>query len=170
MAGRYIEKGYQPRGGPASSSNPPQGGSVTSRPTKSWVGMNVPGAKYHFVPPDLADMVEADLRRRIQVKDEELEWYRPFRRTDRDEASTDLPGWVHMDRTWWSCLLPGALKISFPDSQTEFFAERVSDASLRFGPAGEEYYKIHGWLQCIILTPNQRDYLLQKMSIFDGSN
>jgi hypothetical protein len=79
-----------------------------------------------------------------------------------DKGGADRPGMVLMDRPWETIILDG-FKLEFPSQDFEYFMEELKSSSMREFISGKKYYKVHGWRHCIVVTPKQREIVLQAM-------
>jgi hypothetical protein len=78
------------------------------------------------------------------------------------EMGIDMPGMMMIDRGYQHIKLD-TLDISIPYSDFTSFTSQLSGLKKRMFASGKEYYKLHGWLQAIVLTTAQRDLLLREM-------
>jgi hypothetical protein len=79
------------------------------------------------------------------------------------EVAVDHPGMVAADRTWQDVEIQG-LTISFPSTDFGSFLAELEESSPEIAPGGIECYKIRGWLAGVILLPDMREQLIEKMS------
>lgn len=123
----------------------------------SWSYFRFAQAKGHFVRENL----------RAQLLEEATERKFGFEAEDRDvtEGGIDLPGMIWVHRGFEVIELPGGLKFSLPYSDAIFFMKELENAPLRSFKDGTVYYKLHGWLSCIIMNPFERDYLLAHLKL-----
>jgi hypothetical protein len=125
----------------------------------TWTHILYAGACGHIVPTELVPQLKADLRVRgvdTGAKD--------FPDKVIDKAALDLPGMVMADRRWANiaCGAP-ELVLSFPYSDFEYFLEKLQGLPLRHFADGSPYYKLHGWMNAIVLTPELRRTVLAYM-------
>jgi len=120
----------------------------------SWAVVLFAGYKTHFCPSELAGDLIADIEARggetVEMK-------------ETKEGRADLPGIVSTNRVWEDIEI-GEFKLGFPSLDFEYFMEELGRTPLRKFGSGKEYYKIHGWLHCVVLTPEQRIAVLAKMA------
>jgi hypothetical protein len=109
--------------------------------------------KSHYCPVELA----ADL-----VTDLESRGGRVSALSDVSEGSIDLPGMITADRPWED-LTVGGLKLGIPSQDFGYFAAKLKCSPARRFASGKEYHKIHGWLVCVVVTPEQRSGMLADM-------
>lgn len=118
-----------------------------------WSGVMFGGFKTHFCPNELVSQLVADIISRggevIDIKSVTQGW-------------ADLPGMVLADRPWEDIQLKN-FKLGFPSQDFEHFLRELNNANVRKFADGSEYYKLHGWLHCIILTPDQYVQVMLKM-------
>ena len=120
----------------------------------SWSIIRFAIAKGHFVSEALrTPVLEEGVERKFGFVSE-----KPL-----EEGGMDLPGMVFTDRGWEDIDLPGGLKFSFPYSDFAIFFHTLQELHPRKFKSGETYYKLHGWLTCLVLTPGERDFLLEYM-------
>lgn len=81
----------------------------------------------------------------------------PLFQKDVDEAGIDYPGMIMTTRTWVDISLEPGFSLGFPTMDAEDFLDDMKDLQMRRFGDGTPYYKLHGWLQCIVLTPAQLD-------------
>lgn len=122
------------------------------------------GCKGQYIPPQLFKQLEDEFRERLGRHDppEELCVDHDDHDKERDEAAIDLPGMIRMDRGWWSCDLDVG-RVSFPVLDVRDLRRQLVTLPLRTFKDGTEYYKLHGWLMCVVLTPQHRDVILQAL-------
>lgn len=113
--------------------------------------------KGHFIPESLYKDIMDELYTRYLVM--------PFVEYDKDQAVYDVGGMVMVDEEWLSWITPPKdLQITMRVTHFQY----AYDELLQLEPRevnGQKYYKLHGWLHCIVLTPAQRDFLLKEWSI-----
>lgn len=80
-----------------------------------------------------------------------------------NKGGADRPGMVLANRPWETIVL-GEFKLEFPSQDFEYFMEELRSSSVREFISGKKYYKIHGWRHCIVVTPEQRETILQTMN------
>lgn len=78
------------------------------------------------------------------------------------EGALDLPGIVCINRTWQDLNIEG-IKFEVPTTDFAFFALALAKLPLRKFHDGVGYYKLHGWLHCLVLTELQRANLTIEM-------
>lgn len=78
------------------------------------------------------------------------------------EGTMDLPGMCMIDRPWEDLMI-GDFKFSIPSQDFECILSELERVVVRRFSNGQEYFKIHGNYHCLVLTPTQRNSLLQIM-------
>ena len=78
------------------------------------------------------------------------------------EIFLDCPGMVMADRSIQSFYFYG-LKVSIPSHDFGLFLENLEEQDIEIGRNGVEMYKLKGWLEGLVLTPQLRQDLLEKM-------
>ncbi len=119
----------------------------------SWACVTFDGFKTHFVPSELAGDLVADIEGRGGRTMEVME---------TDHGGADLPGMVSAGRPWEDIQL-GGFKLGFPSTDLEHFLGELTRSPVRRFASGREYHKIHGWLHCVVLTPEQRVAAMEAM-------
>lgn len=119
----------------------------------SWALVLFEGYKTHFCPSDLTGDLIADIGTRGG---------NVYELKETDEGGADLPGIVAVNRHWENILIDG-FKLGFPSQDFEHFMAELESSPVRKFASGREYHKIHGWLHCIVLTPEQRIFVLKAM-------
>jgi hypothetical protein len=124
-----------------------------------WAFVWIAGYKVHFVPKKLVADVISDLQNReheeegageiVELKGVESGW-------------CDRPGMIMTDRPIEHIRID-TFTLDIPSQDFQYFARKLQKAQERRFPSGEKYYKIHGWLHCVVFTPDQRKLLLQTM-------
>lgn len=112
-----------------------------------WHWMQFDGAIPHMVPTELRDVIIANLESRR---------YHLVEETPGMSMYIDMPGMIAVDRPDSTFDLDG-LEISIPCEDVVDFIHKLKSLSLR----EERYYKLHAFHRCIVLTPTQRDVMLQ---------
>lgn len=126
-----------------------------------WAWVEHPGYKGHYCPRKLAAPLLAELGNR-RNRDY------PERGGDGkiepiSEGGIDLPGMIMVDRPIEKIKID-TFTLSMPSQDFHEFFRELKFVHKRAFADGQEYYKIHGWLQCVVLTPEQRDLVLQAMA------
>lgn len=110
--------------------------------------------KAHFIPESLYQDIVDELYTRYLQK--------PFVEYDKDQAIFDIGGMVMVDEEWLSWITPPKdLQITMRVTHFQYAYDELLELKER-EVNGKKYYKLHGWLHCIVLTPEQRNYLLQE--------
>ena len=110
--------------------------------------------KLHIVPHELVATVVADLKGRGS----------PYvTQNPIAECGFDYPGMVHMDDVWYDFPLDG-LVAQFSARSFEGMLKQLRELSKRTAPSGLWYFKLHGYLNCLVLTPKDRVRLLDSMT------
>ena len=120
----------------------------------SWYHIWCDGAKNHFVHSSLLEGLRQDLNLRFNngIYKEDLTervWY-------------DLPGMILAGRSYEKLQLDG-VEFEVASQNFRLLYERLCLMKEREFSDGKKYYKVHGWLHCLVLTPEQRDVLLKYM-------
>lgn len=125
-----------------------------------WQFVMVTSFKGHIVPEHMTSLLVSDLLNR-EVEEgtgpiciDDLK--------DIDNAGMDLPGMVSMDRTWETIDVDG-LKFEIPSQDFSHFYHRFKTAPLRSFSDGTPYHKVHSWINCIVVSPEQLVHILRKM-------
>lgn len=113
------------------------------------------GYKNHYCPKKLVPGLLADLTARIG-HDVEIEV------EDRDDGMIDLPGMLWVDRPYEKIKID-TFTLEIPSQDFSVFVRKLVEAPRRRFLDGQEYYKIHGYMCCVMFTPEQRDLVLQEM-------
>jgi hypothetical protein len=119
----------------------------------SWALVLFEGYKTHFCPSELVGDLIADIGARGG---------NAYELQETDTGGADLPGIVAADRHWEDILVDG-FKLGFPSQDFEYFMAELGSSPVRKFANGREYHKIHGWLHCIVLTPEQQAFVLKAM-------
>lgn len=150
-----------------------------------WKVLAFDGYKVHVCPQWLVTALGNDLRKRNDVKQRgEL----TIGGVDADKAeekfvattSIDEPGIVCVDRPWMSFPIDG-LVVEIPCEDVMMFRLQLENLKPRYfqryeahekvdgieakgtDEEGLTYYKLHGWLSCIVLSPYDRYDLLEAL-------
>jgi len=125
-----------------------------------WARVHILGYKVHFVPKSLVPDIVADLQSRehedpLAGEVEEIEGV--------DHGGCDRPGMIMTDRPWETIKID-TFRLEIPTQDFEYFAKKLFKAPARKGPSGSTYYKIHGWIHCVVFTQEMRDLVLGAMA------
>lgn len=125
-----------------------------------WAWVEHPGYKGHYCPKKLAGSLLADLQKR---RDRDY----PHKGGDGniepvDEGGIDLPGMIMADRPIEKLKID-TFTLSIPSQDFAEFTRELGFVHKRVFSDGQAYYKIHGWMQCVVFTPEQRDLVLTEM-------
>lgn len=118
-----------------------------------WVRFFAAEWKPHWVHSSLVTPLAEDAKRRWH----EFVSVEPMPR-GHPEAFLDLPGMVMQDRTYQDFQVDG-LHLRLPTQDVYAFREELESGRLRTFQTGEKYYKLHGWLNCLVLSEVQGDAL-----------
>lgn len=118
-----------------------------------WRFIRFEGAICHTVPVELEAGIVDDLVRR----DCDLHSVQPV-----TGSSIDIPGPVCVDRPWETFDVDG-LSLDIPCEDVEALADYLGGLQVRHTRDNEPYYKMHGFMRCLVLTPIQRDDLHMQM-------
>lgn len=108
--------------------------------------------KAHYIPENLHKDILEDICARHKSQ--------PFETYDKDEAVHDVGGAAMIDEEFLTWELSPGMKFSTRVSHFEYALTALKKAELR-EIKGHKYYKIYGWLHCIVLLPEHRDLLLK---------
>lgn len=126
----------------------------------TWVCVMVPGFKTHFCPADMAADLEADLIQRLSdgsVGHEHVDV------SGAVGCLIDLPGMIMMDRPIEKFAIDD-FTLEIPSQDFWYIADELErGAPLRTFASGRKYHKIHGWMVCVVMTPEHRADLLTRM-------
>lgn len=130
-----------------------------------WQLFHIWGMKAHFVPHELYEDLKTELIQRVDAHD----WDEEDREIagginldlPQESAWCDLPGIVRRDRSLWEHKEDPVF--TTPTTDFSYYRNELRDAPLRYFASGAPYYKIHGWLHCVVFTPAQREALLAAM-------
>lgn len=109
--------------------------------------------KTHYCPRELVGGLVSDLEARGHSAKEVEE---------ASKGGIDLPGMAMMDAPWEDIMI-GEFKFSVPTLDFEYILQELMKVEVRKFSDGQEYFKIHGNFHCLVLTPDQRNELLDKM-------
>lgn len=70
-------------------------------------------------------------------------------------AGMDQPGMVYVDRPWEGFRLPG-LVLRLPSEDVTSFYQRIEQLEVRRFANGQEYFKLHSWMNCVVLRPTHK--------------
>lgn len=125
------------------------GGKITIH-MAGWKWLMFEGAIPHMVPNELVDVIVADLERRGCPLEEKREGTHLF---------IDQPGMVCTTRPNEEFELRG-LDLEIPSEDFGDFLGQLAELKLRDG----QYYKLHGFHRCIVLTPALKDELQLRLA------
>jgi len=111
------------------------------------------GFKSHYCPSDLADGLVEDL----ESREADIRFIE-----STDKGYIDLPGMCMADRPMEEVVL-GEFRLSIPSQDFASMLSRLKAAPLRKFADGSEYFKLHGFHQCLVVSPEQRDELIRIM-------
>lgn len=123
---------------------------------KLWAKVKPSGWKIHAVPASLLEGLLQDARERGHTEI-------TFAPAGTEDIMIDLPGMCMVDRTYQEIRID-TLSLSIPTTDFTVFFNELGQAPKRKFANGQEYYKIHGWLACVVFTPEQRDLVLKSMT------
>lgn len=119
----------------------------------SWLYTAVKDLKIHYsnkeLAYDLLDEVGIDQETYVDLK-------------QINEGLIELPGPVLMDRTYQSIKIED-FKLKIPTSDFEYFYFKLEESPLRKFKSGNEYYKLHGWMTCVMFTKEQGNTIKEVM-------
>lgn len=124
-----------------------------------WAFVWVTGYKPHFVPKKLVTSLVGDLTTREHEEEGAGEVYEV---RGVETGGCDRAGMIMVDRPYEKIKID-TFSLEFPSQDFEHFMLRLFKAPERKFQNGDRYYKIHGWLHCVMFTPEQRDLVLKAM-------
>ena len=124
-----------------------------------WAAVWVTGYKVHFVPKQFVHGLIEDLTSREHEEEGAGEVYEV---KGVESGFCDRPGMIMTDRPIERIKID-TFPLDIPSQDFEYFMRKLIKAQERTLPTGEKYYKIHGWLHCVMFTPEQRDMVLTAM-------
>lgn len=124
-----------------------------------WKMCSIEGWKFHFVSPSLFYSL---------VKDAEERGHTDIHSENCPVGIIDLPGMVSIDRTY-SDIKVGQFTLTIPNQDFEFFYDELKNGEERTFSDGKKYYKIHGWLACVVFSPEERTEALAVMESIKDS-
>lgn len=74
----------------------------------------------------------------------------------------DQPGMILQNRTYQKFDL-GMFVLKIPTEDCEHYREVLEENRVRKFADGREYYKVHGWIHCVVLAPEHRKIILDQM-------
>lgn len=74
---------------------------------------------------------------------------------DEDGVHIDMPGMIAMTRPI-EVFEMGGLRINIPSEDVAAFLIDVDKLKVRHGADGSDYYKLHGFMRALVLSPSQR--------------
>ncbi len=113
-----------------------------------WVATRFGNLKWHYGPKRLAHGLLEEGG--ADIENVEM---RPA-----DEGLIDLPGMIMMDRSYQKIKVD-TFRLVIPTEDFEHFYDELVVAPLRKFKTGEEYHKLHGWVACVMFTPQQHEAL-----------
>ena len=119
----------------------------------SWVVLRQAGTKSHFCHRDMVADLTVDLMSRFK---EEVEVRGAV------QGVIELPGMCMSDRPWEDIVVED-FKLQIPSQDFGYYRAILEKSSLRKFANGKEYYKIHGWMTCVVLSPKQREEVMKQM-------
>jgi hypothetical protein len=120
-----------------------------------WVQIHLPDWKGTFISQALLTQL---------LKDYELRGHPlhpPTLQKSVNEGALDRPGMCFADRKWVDVPVEDGFRLSFPNSDAEYFYDELRNLEARTFPNGEVYYKLHGWIHCVVLNLEQRMAVLR---------
>jgi hypothetical protein len=114
---------------------------------ENWSFLNFEHAKIHVVPNFLLADVIADLEARNH----------PLIKSKLAKSVfIDLPGMISFERPVETIKLD-LLNINIPSEDVEYFAFNLKDLKQRVFSSKKTYFKLHGFLICIVLSDEQKE-------------
>ena len=122
---------------------------------EKWYGLVFNDVKIHRMPESLKDLIMESLSNRFLISLEMGD----FELKEIQQVGLDAGGMVSINDDRMRFPVGGTTCLIFAH-QVEFFLELLQNAEPRY-EIGVPYYKIHDWLNCLCLTPEHREELIQ---------
>ena len=120
-----------------------------------WLRASFIDWKFHYCSADVLESLAADAQKRFAGSFIDAE---PV----SDGAFLERPGMVLANRGYQHLHFDG-LDLTIPVLDFTHFQQKLSALEPRLFPDGSQYYKLHSWLHCLVLTPEQRRLCLEAM-------
>jgi hypothetical protein len=128
--------------------------------SEAWTFILYENFKGHVVPTKLLPLLQEDLRERFGPGEYGDKLHQaPESQRFVDTWGIDLPGMLLTSRKYHHVSIPG-LDLEIPCQDAEYFLEDLQKLEPRKFSDGTVYYKLHGWLQCIVLTEENRQLMI----------
>jgi hypothetical protein len=129
----------------------------------TWWRVIYENGKTHFIPEPLkvgvlANLVSRGLR--VRQRDDVPAGFSPLDKTT--EGWVDFGGGAFKDETWYTFDISG-LQMKFRARDLDEYYEVLGKLGVR-KELSEDYYKLHGFLSCLCLLPDQRGQLLHDIA------
>ncbi|MHB8407859.1 MAG: hypothetical protein ACYDHY_07050 [Acidiferrobacterales bacterium] len=135
-----------------------------------WYHVWCEGAKNHFVFSGLVECLKKDLDERFKGRVLDTGKYGPPNYVGHGVEKVeeckgpwfDLPGMIMTSRSHEKVTIDGG-ELEVASENFEYLFNELMEAQERTFADGKKYYKVHGWLHCIVFTPEQRRLILTHM-------
>jgi hypothetical protein len=124
---------------------------------KNWALIFATGFKSHYCSLQMITGFISDYQSRVTDGD-------VYEIRDVEKGGIDLPGMIMSDRPVEHIEIDENFTLSIPSQDFEHFYNELAMGKSRKFQTGQEYFKIHGWLSCVIFSSEQREKVLKKMS------
>lgn len=119
-----------------------------------WVSFYADGWKPHVVHKSLLNGLMSDASSRHHSPGNVEVIYKGF---------IDLPGMIMKDRSYQKIEVVDGFTLEIPSQDFLYYFRELRDGPEREFSTGQKYYKIHGWLVCMVFSTEQRDRILSVM-------
>jgi hypothetical protein len=75
----------------------------------------------------------------------------------------DRPGMVMVDRSYQDLSCDG-LTLTIPTQDFDYFYTKLAESPTRWFASKTPYHKVHAWLRCLVVSPEQKNALLALMA------
>lgn len=120
----------------------------------NWYVIHSEGFKLHVVSNEFVGELSKELVKRTG---------QPIDRLSADEILIDQPGMIRADRRYRDFVFDG-LTLTIPSQDFEYylgkFKNRMRERSF---DDGSKYFKIKGWLACLVVSRKQLDEIISQM-------
>lgn len=126
---------------------------MSDKKAPGWTGILMGGWKFHFVPDSLLGGIMQDANRRghTDVHVQEA----------RNQCELDLGGMLMLGRSVQKVHVDG-FELRVPSQDFSVIHDELLHSPLRMTVDGLPYYKIHGAYCCVVLTPEQRQRVIEE--------
>ena len=129
-----------------------------------WKWLIIDGWKSHGIPAYLVGTLIDDLNARAEAEGQPV----AFEAKDTIHCAIDQPGMCYTDRPWMTFQIDG-LAVEMPCEDVFDFVQQLKKLPKRTWKHGEsqfvgaDYYKVHGFHRCLVLTPDLHAQLLAEL-------